>query len=107
MAPPIGPVPLTPDQAKGWFNTLYSFTERSTPITMVFILITGGLFSWYMLNELSESRRRVIQVHTSYIASKDAHLANAVEYANSLAKIALHCNVPVQEVMPKVYHPSQ
>lgn len=94
--------PLTPDQAKSWFNTIYSVTERSTPITMVFILITGGLFSWYMLREISTARQTVYTIHTSYIASKDAQLANALEYANSLAKITLHCNTPLQEVMPRI-----
>lgn len=39
--------PLTPEGASSWFKTFYGITEKSTPITLAFILaimIVGGYF---------------------------------------------------------------
>lgn len=67
--------PLTPEGARSWFNTLYGFTERSTPITMVFILIAGVTFGWYMLGEIRRTRGITLQLHQDLIAAKDAQIA--------------------------------
>jgi hypothetical protein len=93
--------PLTPDQARSWFSVLYAVTEKSTPITMLFILIVGSLSVWYTLRELSNSRLRTIQAYNQLLQAKDEKLIQAMNFAESLAKVSLHCNVPLEEVMPK------
>lgn len=94
--------PLTPDQARNWFSTIYSITERSTPITMVFILVTGALFAWYVLGELRDSRGHSIELYNRLLLTKDAQLSMAMDFADSLAKVSLHCNVPMEQVLPDI-----
>lgn len=52
------PGPLGPDQASSWFRSLYTITEKSTPITMVFLLLVSTMMGWYLLGE-----HRRLQAH--------------------------------------------
>jgi predicted negative regulator of RcsB-dependent stress response len=84
--------PLTPDQARSWFSTLYSLTEKSTPITLMFLLIAGALFGWVITKRQAVSDTRLKHLYDQFVASKDAQIAKAEEYALKLAEIVAHCN---------------
>lgn len=56
--------PLTPEGAKSWFNTFYSVTEKSTPITMLFLvafLVVGYVVTKREIKRLQDMNATVWQ----------------------------------------------
>lgn len=51
---------MGPEQANTWFRTLYAITEKSTPITMVFLLVVSTMMGWYLLGEHRRLQEHVI-----------------------------------------------
>lgn len=80
--------PLTPNEAKNWFNTIYSITEQSTPITLVFMLVTGALFAWYTLDQLTRVRTMSLTFYQQLLDCKDSQIAQATHYAEELSRIS-------------------
>jgi hypothetical protein len=52
---------LTPQGAQGWLSTILTVTDRATSLTLLFMLLTGGLFGHFALKEM----RRVHAVSLS------------------------------------------
>jgi hypothetical protein len=42
----------TPENVKGWLGTILAVTDRATSLTLLFMLVTGGLFGHFALKEM-------------------------------------------------------
>ena len=51
----------TPENVQGWLGTILTVTDRATSITLLFMLLTGGLFGHFALKEI----RRIHAVNLS------------------------------------------
>jgi hypothetical protein len=83
--------PLTPDEAKSWFSVLYSATEKSTPVTMLFLLVAGGIFGWHLLKQIDHSRTTLVDLHHQLIAAKDGQLALSQDFTRQIRDILEKC----------------
>ena len=71
--------PLTPDNARGWLGTLMPLLERSTPITMLLLLLLGAGVVWHLLGQITTERTRVERLAQWLLDEKAAHLALALK----------------------------
>lgn len=78
--------PLTPEGARGWLRVLLDITERATPITLLLILLLGGLFAHYMLRELQRAREMNLSLWQHRLEAEKAYYA-----------LALRCHQPGEE----------
>lgn len=69
---------LTPEGARGWLQTILTLTNEATSITLVFMLITGGLFGWYMLKELGRTRQMNLDLWHRVLDAEKAQLELAL-----------------------------
>lgn len=69
--------PLTPEGARSWLRVLLEITERATPITLLLILLIGGLTSHYFLRELQRTRQINAALWQQLMASEKAQVALA------------------------------
>jgi hypothetical protein len=62
----------TPERARGWLQTILEVTDRATSVTLLLMLVIGGLFGHFALQEL----RRVHAVNqTLWEELQTAHKA--------------------------------
>lgn len=73
--------PLTPEGAKNWFNMVYSVTEKSTPITMFFLVA-------FMIIGYVVTKKEITRLHVVNQAIWHQLQEKNVE----MLKLALECN---------------
>lgn len=84
----------SPEQAKSWFNTLYLAVEKATPITLLFLLLVGIGFFWYLLGIFGTAQSRIERLYTALIAAKDAQVAQADAFRDELRLLLRDCPRP-------------
>lgn len=70
--------PLTPEGARSWIRVLLEITERATPITLLLILLIGGLTSHYFLRELQRTREMNMSLWQQRLEAEKAYYALAL-----------------------------
>ena len=68
----------SPEHARGWLQTVLAVTDKATSVTLVFMLVTGGLFGWYMLQELARVRTMNLDLWKQLLAAEKATLELAL-----------------------------
>lgn len=86
--------PFNHDQVKGWLGLVLSVVERATPLTLLFALLTGGLFGFYMLKRIEQGNEQRQMLYTALMAAKDAQLAREQEFRRELTAILQACQKP-------------
>jgi hypothetical protein len=87
----------SPEQARSWFQTAYLAVEKSTPITLLLLLLLSGLFGGYLLRQVEHSRTTVLTLYTALIAAKDLHLAQAQAFRTEMRDLLEDCRTPSGE----------
>lgn len=69
----------SPEGAKGWLGVLLPLLEKSTPITLLFVLVMCVAMAWHLLGQIKIERARSHQIGQWLLDEKAAHLALALK----------------------------
>jgi hypothetical protein len=69
---------LTPEGARGWLGMLLDVTSKATPVTLLFMLLTGGLFGHFALKEMRRVHAVSLSLFDQLQASHKAQLELAL-----------------------------
>ena len=69
----------SPDGFRGWLGVLWPMAEKSTPVTLLFAVLFGGLMAWHLLGQIERERERGHFLAQLLLDEKAAHLALALK----------------------------
>ena len=69
----------SPEGVRGWLGVLMPLLDKSTPVTLLFVMVMCIVMAWHLLGQLQHERARSDRLGQWLLEEKAAHLALALQ----------------------------